>query len=232
MDNIGQQDRVKEYTEEQLRREEDFSTFSIPDETKLDTGGGSEKDNSDHNMITDDKMCTRIAGSQEPDNAALNEHQPPKMSETKRLRADKTRSTKKPAVNNRHLLKKFVRQTRLINQMKAAKGLLETKMKTETQKELPPFRPTTSLDRIRFVVKSLKRLIAREETRRQSCWKKFMMDLESLNDVVIQEIRKLRIGKTRGLPDKDVGPGGPEQEEPAFEDICLYCDNDECSGCD
>jgi hypothetical protein len=67
--------------------------------------------------------------------------------------------------------------------MKAAKNAL-VKTEAAIQMDLPTFRPPISLDRTCFVVKSLKTLVHKEETRRQSCWRKFMMELESLHDRV------------------------------------------------
>jgi hypothetical protein len=211
----------------------EFGVFFRPDETKLGVNSGSEKNGSDQNTITLNNILSQIAVNGELDKAGLYEHRPPKASKRGQLSADKTRSTREARVNKRQLLRKFIRRTRLINQMRAAKSAL-VKMEAEIQMELPTFRPSISLDRTRFVVKSLKTLIRKEETRRQSCWGKFVMELESWHDVVWQEIKKLRKGKTRGLPDKDmVQPFGLEKGRGilSFEDICLYCANDRCSGC-
>lgn len=232
-DHVEQQHCGKDDTEEQIRVEKEFGVFFSPGETKLGVNSGSEKDASDQNTITLDNMLSQMAVNEELDKARLDEHRPPKASKRGRFRADKTRSTRKARVNKRQLLRKFIRKTRLISQMKAAKSAL-VKTEAAIQMDLPTFRPPISLDRTRFVVKSLKTLVHKEETGRQSCWRKFLMELESLHDVVWQEIRKLRKGKTRGLPDKDmVQPFGSEKEGgiPSFEDICLYCANDRCSGC-
>jgi len=232
MGHIKEQHHAKRDTEKQ-RAEEECSVFFIPDGTQLGASGSSEKDASDYNLITDGTMRSRIVGSQGPDNAGYDEHQPPKTSKMKQLRADKTSSKQKPVLKKRQLLKKLVRQTRLANQIKAAKGAL-VKMETAIQMELPTFRPPISLEYTLFVVKSLEALIIRKETRRKTCWKEFMMELETLNDVVRREIRRLRKSKTTGLPGEDVvQPSGIEKEEqmPSFEDACLYCNNDRCSGC-
>ena len=232
--HIEQQHCRKDNTEEQIRVGKGFGVFFSPDETKLGVNSGSEKNGSDQNTITLNNILSQIAVNEKLGKARLYEHRPPKASKRGQFRADKARSTREARVNKRQLLRKFIRKTRLINQMKAAKSAL-VKMEAAIQMDLPTFRPSVSLDRTRFVVKSLKTLIRKEETRRQSCWRKFMMELESLHDVVWQEIRKLRKGKTRGLPDKDmVRPFGSGKEGGilSFEDICLYCDNDKCSGCD
>lgn len=240
MDHIKPQHLVTGATEEYPRVKEDFEVLGILNEMNSHTDEESdrEKDASAHVMSTyHDNKPSRMAGSQKVKDASLNELRSPRGKEDRgRLRADKSRATKRPGAYQRRLRHKHIKaRTRLNNQMKEAEtAFAKSKTEASTQTELPIAKPTANLGGRHSIVESLTRFLDEAESRRESNWKRFMTEMECLNEAVRQEIKMCRSDIVRGLLDKDVVQRSEvEQEEHMrlWGDSCLYCTHDGCSGC-
>jgi hypothetical protein len=123
----------------------------------------------------------------------------------------------------------------LNNQIKEAEKLVgKSTTEGETEIEMPNMKHRADIGGRRHVVESLMRLVDDEGSRQESSWKKFMIELESLNEAIRHEITMCRRENVQGLLDKDVVQrSGVEQEKHMrlWEDSCLYCADDRCSGC-